>query len=271
MANTRKKALLLHQKINEMYSGKKILYLSTGIRKKDRKEIIKKLQDKAISNYVLVSTQVVESGVDISFSRIFREEAPLDSIIQVLGRLNREGVEPEASLTIYHSDGSPVPYSPLEFQATMKIINNVKDSIQIYKILEEYYEEIYRENQNNMDGTKKLERYIEEMNFDEIWKFINAKICINGERDTVIIPDLEDYDTIYKLINDLINKKDHKILKKFGELTASLPISLSNIDNKMFDEKLFNEGILMPKKEYLEIIYHKDTGLDTLLISDDLK
>ena len=84
MANTRRKAANIFNSIHERFPN--ILYLSSAIRKRDKIKILSQFHEKARSTgqFMLVSTQVVEAGVDISFSHVFREKAPLDSIIQVM-------------------------------------------------------------------------------------------------------------------------------------------------------------------------------------------
>ncbi|MGA7367834.1 MAG: hypothetical protein WBX01_01805 [Nitrososphaeraceae archaeon] len=67
--------------------------------------------------------------MDISFSHIFREKAPLDSMIQVMGRLNREAETDEARLTVFEYDNEFRPYSQLELFESEKILREARDSI----------------------------------------------------------------------------------------------------------------------------------------------
>lgn len=100
MANTRRKAANIFQNMKTKFVD--TMYLSSGIRKKGKIKILAELHRK--EKFILVSTQVVEAGVDIIFSHVFREKAPLDSIIQVIGRLNREAENDNARLVVYEYD-----------------------------------------------------------------------------------------------------------------------------------------------------------------------
>ncbi len=59
------------------------------IEKRVLDEIRKRLQKK--KKCIVVSTSLVEAGVDLDFQSVYRELAGVDSMIQAAGRCNREG------------------------------------------------------------------------------------------------------------------------------------------------------------------------------------
>lgn len=63
-----------------------------------RSAMIERIRDRLAKGErcVVVSTQLVEAGVDVDFPEVFRELAGLDSVVQAAGRCNREGRLPEA-------------------------------------------------------------------------------------------------------------------------------------------------------------------------------
>jgi CRISPR-associated endonuclease Cas3-HD len=68
-----------------------VLHLSTRIRPCDRRFLLAVADDLTEMDvpFTLVSTQLIEAGVDVSFDRVFRDFAPLDSVVQAAGRCNR--------------------------------------------------------------------------------------------------------------------------------------------------------------------------------------
>lgn len=82
---------LLYNELSE--SKTKILLLNTHFTPKDRIEKIRMCKEILSKNgkVILISTQLIEAGVDIDFPIVYRDMAPLPSIIQSSGRCNRNG------------------------------------------------------------------------------------------------------------------------------------------------------------------------------------
>jgi hypothetical protein len=68
-----------------------LLTFNSRFRPLDRRVIIQMADHLATADipFVLIATQAVEAGVDLSFQRVYRDVAPLDSIVQAAGRCNR--------------------------------------------------------------------------------------------------------------------------------------------------------------------------------------
>ena len=259
MLNTRQKAANTFVQAKKSLDSK-ALYVTTGIRKGDRKDIIGRI--KRDSEFVLVSTQVVEAGVDVSFSNVYREMCPLDNVIQVMGRLNREGRDKDAKLVVFDYDGMPLPYDEHEVVESRRIIRESSSSVQLYDSLEQYYKTISEQNKQDQKLAKRLDQRIEKLDFDGVWDFIESEILGEDDRDTVFVPTAQEWD---KVRADLLNGLPKELFKKYGLLTASLPKTRLIDYAKMFDAELLEKEILLPKKEMLSEIYDPELGLDIWL------
>lgn len=91
--NTRRAAKDLFREL-ECRETPGLYHLSTALCPAHRRMVLEKCRLALRNNQpcVLVSTQVVEAGVDIDFPAVFREMAPLEAVLQAAGRCNREGL-----------------------------------------------------------------------------------------------------------------------------------------------------------------------------------
>ncbi len=93
--NRRASVKSVFEKLKEAFPDLRVILLSTDLTPWDRRARIRLVQGLLRQNIpcVVVSTQLVEAGVDFSFPSVHREIAPLDAIIQSCGRSNRHNGE----------------------------------------------------------------------------------------------------------------------------------------------------------------------------------
>lgn len=96
IVNTRKDAQKIYDSLTKSRKRwDRIYHISTTMCSDHRLKVIKEI--KALTNnpasnksIAVISTAVMEAGVDLTFDAVFRMYGPLDSIIQAAGRCNRE-------------------------------------------------------------------------------------------------------------------------------------------------------------------------------------
>jgi len=147
-------------------------FLTTLITPFERKDIINRIKQKSDKQKVIISTQLVEAGVDISVNTVFRQIAPLDSIIQAAGRANRYYEKPEiAEVFVFDIEelrqiSGRIYGSDLLLKTTnvLKDIEIVEEKDYIL-LIEKYFVEVRKQSDQT---SNKLLMAIKELNFGQV-------------------------------------------------------------------------------------------------------
>lgn len=89
--NRKKAVKTIYELLRKKLPKRKIIALSTDFTPRDRRARIRLIQRllRSGDSCIVVTTQLIEAGVDVSFPIVHRDLAPLDSVIQSAGRCNR--------------------------------------------------------------------------------------------------------------------------------------------------------------------------------------
>ena len=119
--NTVKRARALYDELAKKHPKDKLHILHSRFRPDDRAEVLKQVLQKGTEK-IVISTQVVEAGVDISADVLITELAPVSSMIQRFGRCNRRGEQPHAEVhwvEVPEKHSKPYEWSDLQASATL--------------------------------------------------------------------------------------------------------------------------------------------------------
>jgi CRISPR-associated endonuclease/helicase Cas3 len=93
----------------------------------------------------LVSTQLVEAGVDVDFPVVIRAISGIDSIVQAAGRCNREGKIPEGGCLYVFTpeEGLPVGHFRQVAQVSELVLHNRRGAVLDSETVRAYFKELY--------------------------------------------------------------------------------------------------------------------------------
>lgn len=263
ITNRKKTAIDIYRQLQNRY--KHCFVLTTYQTPKDRitmimeiKAYLKTLQEKYpdyenVPNdekIMVVSTSLIEAGVDLDFETVFREISGLDSILQAAGRCNREGKRSYGNVFVFDLPGNS---SDHKNTLTNKLLEKYED-IQSTKCIAEYYEEYYASvtRQEDFEGNTihSITNDLDNILFEKYamkFAYIDSNTC------SVIIPE----DEKSRALIEAIETESAYNLRELQPYTCQI--------SEKERDRLLNENVITLKEGIYYLVddsrYCKETGI----------
>ncbi|MFC0269050.1 CRISPR-associated helicase/endonuclease Cas3 [Kushneria aurantia] len=158
IVNNRRHARALYQSIADQPGA---FHLTTAMCAIHRRKVLAEIRHTLAAGKPcrVVSTSLIEAGVDVDFPRVLRAEAGLDSIAQAAGRCNREGKRSAADSEVRifataNDDWAPPPELKQFAQATREVLRHHGDDPLAPDAIEAYFRLLYWQ-----QGPQQLDRH----------------------------------------------------------------------------------------------------------------
>ncbi|MCI9327952.1 MAG: CRISPR-associated helicase Cas3' [Lachnospiraceae bacterium] len=150
-------------------------YLTTNLCAEHRSDKIKDIKETLVKkeeNIVVISTNLIEAGVDISFECVYRSMAGLDSLAQTAGRCNRNGEAEYGDIYLIKLEGEntgnmeELQENTRAAEEVLYQFNNSENpgSLLMPKWMDEYYKSVYFSGADKMNfPVEKIDRNIIEL------------------------------------------------------------------------------------------------------------
>lgn len=272
VVNTKKTAAELYN----LVQGEKY-HLSANMTPAHRSRVIEVVRKKLKKGeYItVVSTSLVEAGVDLDFNTVFRQLSGLDSILQAGGRCNREGKDAKGYVYVFDIDETYRKGSDLAMRInkTKGLLEKYQD-ITSYDCIKEYYDGIFDFNQSRI-AENSIAKYNEQSNsFDRQGLMSPYSIPF---RSYAMQFEYISADTISLVIDDPNDQTCHKLVETLrnGDMSVRRALQKYSVSVYMNVFKdLYSQGVLKDHGTGIFILenqsyYNNETGLDTQAAMQD--
>lgn len=176
VVGTKAKARRLYEEIGKQGDGDVphgggVFHLSANMIPAHRSRVIEEIRRRLDvgERCVVVSTQLVEAGVDVDFPIVYRELAGIDSLFQAAGRCNRNG-------RLRAADGRPVPGKVHVFELTDGEGNpDSQDFVSGWLgKMRSIARTIIREHGNTLDSSMVREFFVRRYHTGDLWENLDG-------------------------------------------------------------------------------------------------
>ena len=175
----------------------------------------------------VISTQLIEAGVDIDFPIVFRAMGPLDSIVQCAGRCNREGRLKDADgrplrgeVVVFHPEDSGLPRGIYERATSITPAHLDAERLATdHTLFAAYFSELYQ--LTPTDHVRRGEHTIQEDRANFNFRTVGDRArVINEDTIAVIVP----YGRARTLIRNIRKTRhcDRKTLRRLQRFMVNL-------------------------------------------------
>jgi CRISPR-associated endonuclease/helicase Cas3 len=232
-------------------STENILLLNTHFIPDDRTRIIKQAQEqlKTDEKVILISTQLIEAGVDIDFPVVCRDLCPLPSLIQSAGRCNRNNKLTKGQVFFFElvSDNGRSRAKLIYRDEGKKFLDFCRKEIpvsinenELFEVQSKFFEHIRKnltigEFKEKKDTTINMIKCVNNAEFEKLGKFKLINNDIGEQVQYYILEDEEDtcYENLSELLTELKVQKDYanakRIKIKINDLIKQLSGRILNI------------------------------------------
>lgn len=159
IVNTRGHARDLYQKLHTRTED--CYHLSALMCPMHRRAVLEEIRDRLHQGLTcrVVSTQLVEAGVDVDFPVVYRAVTGIDSIVQAAGRCNREGRLNRGRLYVFRPESGLPPGHFRQNAQVAELVLRRHPDVMASETVREYFRELYwmKDEGNGLDAEGILE------------------------------------------------------------------------------------------------------------------
>ena len=147
-----------------------LIYLSSSLLPPVRRWNIRRIKASK-KRKIVVSTQVVEAGVDIDLDVVYRDFAPIDSINQSAGRCNRNAQRGTGVVKLFNLGKHKHIYDSVLMSITQEVLEKFGDEIlegQLFDLNNDYAAAVRRKITDDNNVSQKLIRAMERLQLETI-------------------------------------------------------------------------------------------------------
>ena len=240
VVNTTADSALLHRELEQRRDRSlgPCLHLSTRMAARHRRDVLGQIRDRLAAGQpaAVVSTQLIEAGVDLDFPVVFRAWAPADSLQQAAGRCNRSARMAEGRVVVFDPDGGGHPADSsykAALHATGSYFGPDLADPDALAALESYYTERYtRQNLEASGPGARIQRLRTRLDFPEVARAfqmieehtVPVAVEYGGQEAGAEVRDLADR---LRSPGQLHAGEARLLLRRLQPFLASLPASLA--------------------------------------------